>query len=144
MLRTFGAFVVVAVAASAVGAQAAPQPSVRVMFRTPSGNIGCAGSVAPRSTGLPSVLRCDILSGLRPRPRGPCELDWTGYTFQGRGQARPTCAGDTVYDARAPVLRYGKTWKPGPFTCTSRRTGLRCTNTTGHGFVLARARSHRF
>jgi hypothetical protein len=144
MLRTFGALVVVAVAASAVGAQAAPQPSVRVMFRTPSGNIGCAGSVAPRSTGLPSVLRCDILSGLRPRPRVPCELDWTGYSFHGRGRASPTCAGDTVYDARAPVLRYGKTWKQGPFTCVSRRTGLRCTNASAHGFVLARARSRRF
>ena len=142
MLRTFGALVAVALAASAVGAQAAPQPSVRVMFRTPSGNIGCAGSVAAK--GLPSLLRCDILSGLRPQPTGSCELDWTGYSFKGQGRATPTCAGDTVLDRRAPVLRYGKTWKQGPFACTSRRTGLRCTNASGHGFVLTRARSHRF
>ena len=129
-------------AGAGVAARAASQPSVYVKFRTPSGNIGCAGSVAMK--GLPSFLRCDILSGLRPRPAGPCELDWTGFSFQGRGRARPACAGDTVYDSYARVVRYGKTWKQAPFTCKSRRTALRCTNASGQGFVLGRTRSHRF
>jgi hypothetical protein len=142
MLRTMGALVAVAAAVGATWAQAAPQPSVRVMFRTPSGNIGCLGSVGAK--GLPSTLRCDILSGLHPTPTGSCELDWTGYSFRGRGRATATCAGDTVYDKRAPVLRYGRTWKRGPFICTSRRTGLRCANASAHGFVLARVRSRTF
>jgi len=142
MLRTVGALVAVAAAVGATWAQAASQPSVRVMFRTPSGNIGCLGSVGAK--GLPSLLRCDILSGLHPTPTGSCELDWTGYSFRGRGRATATCAGDTVYDTRAPVLRYGRTWKRGPFICTSRRTGLRCANASGHGFELARVRSRSF
>jgi hypothetical protein len=30
------------------------------------------------------------------------------------------------------------------FSCTSRRTGLRCRNRSGHGFSLSRTRSFRF
>ena len=134
--------VLVAVAATAAGAQAASQPSVYVHFRAPSGNIACAGSVAAKP--LPSVLRCDILSGLRPQPRRACQLDWTGFSLSSTGTARPVCAGDTVYDRRAPVLRYGMTWKQGGFVCRSRRSGLRCSNRDGRGFVLARARSFAF
>jgi hypothetical protein len=130
------------VAATAAGAQAAPQPSVRVHFRTPSGNIVCAGSVAAKP--LPSTLHCDILSGLRPQPRRACELDWTGFELRSTGAARPVCAGDAVYDRRAPVLRYGMTWRQGDFVCRSRRSGLRCSNRDGRGFVLARARSYAF
>lgn len=99
-------------------------------FRMPSGNIACSYWA--------SSLRCDVLSGLRPEPRGRCELDWTGLTLGVRGTARPTCAGDTVYDRRAPVLAYGHTWRRAGLVCRSLRTGLRCTNRTGRGFVLAR------
>ena len=61
-----------------------------------------------------------------------------------RGRAYPVCAGDTVYARNARVLGYGSRWKRGPFTCVSRRTGLRCTNRSGRGFVLARTRSFAF
>jgi len=99
-------------------------------FRTPSGNIAC---------GLfGSVLRCDILSGLRPEPRGACELDWTGLTLTAGGRARPTCAGDTVFDPRASILGYGKSWKRAGFTCLTTRSALVCTNRRGNGFLLAR------
>jgi hypothetical protein len=143
-MRTLAAMLV-ATAVSAVGAHAAAQPSVRVQFRLPSGNIGCVGSVAMK--GLPSFLRCDILSGLRPEPKRPCPLDWTGFSLMSTGAARATCAGDTAYDPRAPILRYGTTWKQGGlggFVCRSRRSGLRCTNRSGRGFVLTRARSYAF
>jgi hypothetical protein len=117
----------------AVGAQA--RGSVYVTFRMPSGNIACG-----YSTGFgPVTLRCDILSGLKPEPRRPCELDWTGLSI-GRGTATPTCAGDTVYDRKAPVLKYGSVWKRGPFTCVSLLIGLSCTNRTGHGFFLSKER----
>lgn len=120
----------------AIGATAAQgSQSAVVPFRTPSGNIACA-----YITGFgPVTLRCDILSGLRPEPRRRCELDWTGLSM-GRGSARPTCAGDTVYDRRAPVLRYGSIWKRGPFTCVSLLIGLSCANRTGHGFFLSKER----
>jgi hypothetical protein len=136
------AAMLVAAAVTVAGAHAAAQPSARVQFRLPSGNIGCAGSVAAR--GLPSYLRCDILSGLRPEPKRPCPLDWTGFSLMPTGAARATCAGDTAYDRRAPVLRYGTTWRQGGFVCRSRRPGLRCTNRSGRGFVLARTRSYAF
>jgi uncharacterized protein DUF6636 len=139
------ALLVLALAASAAAAghgYAASQPSVFVQFRTPSNNIGCTGSVG--GPGLPGTLRCDILSGLRPQPRRRCLLDWTGFTLGSRGAARPVCAGDTAYDARAPLLRYGKTWRQGGYVCTSRRSSLHCTNRAGRGFVLSRARSFTF
>ena len=48
------------------------------------------------------------------------------------------CAGDTAVLPNAPVLAYGRTWRRGGIVCRSRRTGLRCTNRSGHGFTLAR------
>ena len=107
-----------------------PQPLSTETFIMPSRNIGC---------GFFEALRCDILSGLNPTPTGACELDWTGLTLEPTGNAVPQCAGDTVFDPAAPVLEYGRTWSLAGITCESRETGLRCTNTAGHGFELARA-----
>ena len=115
-----------------IAAAPAPNAGSIASFRTPSRNIACALYA--------NVLRCDVLSGLRPPPRARCELDWTGVSLGIRGRARPTCAGDTVYDRRAPVLRYGESWRRRGFSCASRRTGLRCANAAGRGFELARER----
>ena len=113
-------------------------------FRMPSRNIGCLLEPPLPGSGGKGVLRCDILSGLRPEPRGRCELDWTGISLGVSGRATPTCAGDTAYDRRTPILRYGTTWKRAGIVCRSRRTGLRCTNRIGHRFVLARERWRTF
>ena len=121
--------------AIAVAAAAQARESVYVTFRMPSGNIACGYS----TDFGPVTLRCDILSGMKPGLAGRCELDWTGLSM-GRGIARPTCAGDTVYDPKAPVLKYGSVWKRGPFTCVSLLIGLSCTNRTGHGFFLSKER----
>ena len=47
-----------------------------------------------------------------------------------------------MYDARDTptyvTLAYGKTWHFKAFTCTSRFTGLTCTNRAGHGLFLSR------
>lgn len=112
-----------------------------VFFQTPSHNIGCAYSSSPAN------LRCDILSGLKPAPRKPpgCQNDWTfGYQVSATGRARKVCAGDSVYSSSARVIRYGTTWRGGPFTCKSSRSGLRCRNRSGHGFFLSRQNSYRF
>jgi len=107
-------------------------------FRLPSNNIGCLLSTGP------TVLRCDILSGVKPKPRGRCDGDWTGYSMRPSGTSGPTCAGDTVLDMKARVLRYGQTWRRAGFTCRSSAAGLRCTNRTGHGFSISRQRSYAF
>ena len=92
-------------------------------------------------------LRCDILSGLKPKPARPkgCTLDWTfGFQMRSTGRATTVCAGDTAVDRRAKVLRYGSTWSRGGFTCASRKTGLRCTNRARHGFFLSKQHSYPF
>jgi Family of unknown function (DUF6636) len=127
--------VIAAVAVAAV--LAAPTQAAPPGFRLPSGNIGCL-------YGPGAVLRCDILSGLRPEPRAACELDWTGLTLGATGRAHPTCAGDTAFDRSTPVLRYGRARRLGPFRCVSRRTGLRCSNRARHGFFLSRTRWRTF
>ena len=127
-----GVLALVSVAA-ALAAGAQEQRQAFELFRTPSGNIGCAYA----TRGL--ALRCDILSGLRPEPTARCELDWTGLTLGATGRARPQCAGDTAVDRRAPVLAYGRTWRRGGIRCTSRLAGLRCVNRAARGFFLSRA-----
>jgi hypothetical protein len=124
---------------------AAPAHAILVQFRTPTANIGCVYSSEPGTSG--PYLRCDILSGLKPKPRRPkgCTLDWTfGFQMSRTGRARLVCAGDTAVDRRAKVLHYGHKWAAGGFSCASRRTGLRCKNRSGHGWVLSRAHSYRF
>lgn len=114
-------------------------------FRTPSANIGCVSNSDPGLGG--PYLRCDILSGLKPRPARPmgCNLDWGfGFQMHATGRAQTVCAGDTSVDKRAKVLRYGTKWSRSGFTCVSRLAGLRCTNRSGHGFFLSRRHSYRF
>jgi hypothetical protein len=96
-------------------------------FRTPSGNIPCLYS----SSGGPGpFLRCDVLS-----------LNDVGFRVDRTRRARRIRVTDSVFDRRAPVLRYGRSLVLGPFRCTSRRTGLTCNSTvSGHGFRLSRER----
>lgn len=137
--------IALALPAAAAAAQAPPPQPLPVKFlrfQSPSKNIGCL--YAPPAAGRAAYLRCDILSGVKPKPRGSCRLDWTGFSMAPRARARPTCAGDTVYERSARILRYGSNWRGGPYVCRSRRSELRCTNAAGRGFSLARARSFAF
>jgi hypothetical protein len=139
--RVVGLPAVLAVVAAALVVTAAPGRGASTtlqFFRMPSKNIACLYSTGP------TVLRCDILSGVRPRPSGSCQLDWAGYSARPTGRAFPTCAGDTAYSPRARILPYGSTWRRGGFTCSSKTAGLRCTNRSGHGFFLSRQRSYAF
>jgi hypothetical protein len=115
-----------------------------VTFRTPSGNIGCGYSSGTGSTSL----RCDIASGLKPRPHRPkkcTHLAWgDSYTMNSRSRAVLTCHGDTVIIKGSKVIAYGKTWSRGGFKCWSRTTGLRCRNASRHGWFLSRRHSYRF
>ena len=116
-----------------------PQPTIMnaSTFQMPSRNIGCA--MAER------LLRCDILSGLKPEPRRRCELDWVGLLLPASGPAHPNCAGDTVYDAGAPILAYGEMWHRASLWCESQPSGLVCSNPRdprGGSFGLSRENWH--
>jgi hypothetical protein len=114
-------------------------------FKTPSGNIGCI--YASAEPGIAASLRCDIRSGLRPKPPRPkrCDLDYgDSLEILKSGRAIVVCHGDTALDPHAPVLGYGKVWRRGGFTCSSKTAGLRCSNRSGHGFFLSRQHWFRF
>jgi hypothetical protein len=136
-------FGVISLLALGLAVSAAPAaPNVYLMFRTPSGNIGCGYA----SDGGGS-LRCDIRTGLKPKPPKPprCDLDWgDSYELGTMGRATVTCHGDTTLDPRSRVLKYGAKWSRGGFTCTSKLAGLRCSNRSRHGFFLSKRHSFRF
>ncbi len=114
-------------------------------FRLPLNNIFCAYVVS--SSPNAKYLRCDIMSGIKPKPTGKCRYEGSrgvsadiGVT----GRATFPCSSDTVYNKSATKLDYGKTWRRGGFTCKSTPAGLRCSNLSGHGFFLSRQHSYRF
>jgi hypothetical protein len=131
-------------ALAAASAAAASSRSSVVLFRTPSGNIGC---VYASGLGFPTTLRCDIRTRLNPLPPKPrqCDLDWgDSYQLPATGRAIVTCHGDTAIDPRSRVLHYGASWARAGFSCVSLVRGLRCRNASDHGFFLSRQHSYRF
>ncbi|HVC87306.1 MAG TPA: DUF6636 domain-containing protein [Gaiellaceae bacterium] len=127
--------VIVAAISASTGSSATPISGIR----TPTRNITCAAAAG--------ALRCDIAqASYRSRLQARCiapptGLDWHGFelTLQGRGAI--TCSGGVliVGQVRYVTLAYGKTWRHGAYTCTSRVTGLTCGNRAGHGLFLSRA-----
>lgn len=109
-------------------------------FRSPSGNIGCAGYNAS--------VRCDIRETTNGRPARPksCDLDYGtayGVGLSSRKGYR-LCVGDTVLDPRRPIRPYGTTWRFRSITCRIRASGVTCTNAKGHGFFLSKGRQRLF
>jgi hypothetical protein len=136
--------VVVALVAAVAGssAGAVPLPGVK----TPTRNISCFYvPIKPTARGN---LLCDIKRSSYSRAQqNGCQartgLDWHGFELSNRGKAQPVCTGGVLYDIGRDtptftVLAYGHTWRSHGFTCTSRSTGLTCTNGHGHGLFLSR------
>ena len=136
--------VVAALAAASWGSAALkPLPGIR----TPSRNIQC--TFVPAARGSASSLVCMIAhanysAALQHRCIAPpTSLDWHGFELPATRKGSVSCSGGIFYDpaSERPVftsLAYGRTWRHGPFTCVSRRTGLTCTNGRGHGLFLSR------
>jgi uncharacterized protein DUF6636 len=111
---------------------------------TPTGNIHCFYVPA-----APSHLLCDIhTASYGVREQNGCMaragLDWHGWEVTAAKPVLPVCSGGILYNSNRnkPVYRtlaYGKTWRFGPFTCTSRTSGLTCTTSKGHGIFISRA-----
>jgi hypothetical protein len=126
------------------GAGAAAAASGADTFRMPSGSVYCAYE---HYSFAPVDLRCEIRGGIKPLPRKPasCRGDWgAGYSMRQTGAPHILCISDTIYDEKATVLRYGTTRQFGVFRCSSRATGLRCTNASGRGFFLSKDHSYAF
>jgi len=113
--------------------------SAQDSFQLPFGNIFCAVEE--------NAIRCDLAEfsfAKPPRPRD-CETDWGhAYALGARGGSRVLCAGDTVINRGAPVLRYGARWDGLGVTCYAERTGLKCINGDGRGFEISRTMLNRF
>jgi hypothetical protein len=109
-------------------------------FKTPSGNIGCLYTPASGSSSV--SLRCDLVSVAHaPKRPASCQQSYgRAFLLFGTGRAKRGCVGDTVLDPGATTLRYGVKRRLGPFTCTSRQSGLTCTSRYGHGFTLSKAK----
>jgi hypothetical protein len=130
------------VAIVALAPAGAPAAGGLTPFRTPSKNIYCAREQFRHT----DMLRCDVrkLDHLAPKPKG-CKFGWgNSFGMNPRGRAHSLCVSDSVFDAHAAVLAYGTTHRYGPFTCTSRTSGLTCSNRSGHGFTLNRTRGKFF
>jgi hypothetical protein len=142
-----GAFALLALGSLATASSSKTRTSkdTYIDFRLPVNNIFCAyiSSSSPRYT----YLRCDIMSGIKPKPTGKrCIEGDRGVSadINVTGRATFPCSSDTVYNKRAPKLNYGKTWRHGGFTCKSKMSGLRCSNLSHHGFFLSKQHSYRF
>jgi hypothetical protein len=135
--------VAVALALFAGAATAARLPGVK----TPSKNISCF--YVPQRPTTHGNLLCNIkqvayTKALQARCIAPpTGLDWHGFTLPDTKRGEVLCTGGIMYDARDTptfvTLAYGKTWQHRGFTCTSRFTGLTCTNAAGHGLFISRA-----
>jgi hypothetical protein len=105
-----------------------------VGFTSPSKNIGCLLS--------DDLLRCDIEErNWSPPPRPTDCPDFTGYgqgiSLHPTGSAQFVCAGDTAMGG-GPVLPYGQYQAGGGMSCNSEPSGMRCSNSDGHGFTISR------
>lgn len=109
-------------------------------WNSPSRNIRCGQ--------FNKFLRCDMSElGNPPAPKpASCEFDYGqsfGISLTGRRGVR-NCVSDAVGGPDYPVLPYGTTWRRNGFKCKIRRSGVRCTNPTGHGFAIRRGRQRLF
>ena len=124
----------------AFAAGTAPRfPSPRLLeFQSPSTNIHC--NIVKVRGG--NSARCDIDEHSFTSPPKPatCHFDW-GSFVKVRKRAYWACVSDPATGSPdVPILHYGHSRTVGHVRCTSRRSGMTCTNLkTRHGFKLSRA-----
>jgi hypothetical protein len=140
MRRTLflAALLVLAVAAPAVAT------TTLAGFRSPSRNIRCFRNAEP-----PRILHCEITQAAYTARltaycgADPIGVDWAGFELGPARRGSVSCSGGTLYNPATQrpsdaILGYGKTWRSGPFTCTSRVSGITCRSRAGHGIFVSR------
>ncbi|UXA20719.1 DUF6636 domain-containing protein [Mycobacterium sp. SMC-4] len=126
---------VTAVVLGGAAAVGAPVAGAQVAgFTSPSGNIGCILT--------DDSVRCDVAArDWAPPPRPSTCPDFTdfgqGLIVGPTGPASFVCAGDTALGS-GPALPYGQFHAGGGMSCTSEPSGMRCSNSEGHGFTISR------
>ena len=114
-------------------------------FVTPSGNIRCAGT-GDTATGRDFALRCDIThhTWRAPKRSRPCtEGDYgSSLGMTKRGGAKFICVSDAIDPVKK--AKYGTIFRFGPFRCSIKTTGVRCSNARKHGWFLSKQRYRRF
>ncbi|ODR11641.1 hypothetical protein BHQ15_00085 [Mycolicibacillus koreensis] len=140
-LRGIGAAAAVVVLAP--GAPSAHAGPFGDAFTSPSQNIDCVISAPSSTTPVhPAMVRCDLRERTFTPPPRPADCGmgpWAKSVRLERGAAaRFTCISDSVINADAVTLDYGRHLTAHDFDCRSARDGIRCTDTTtGRGFRLA-------
>lgn len=111
-------------------------------FRSPTGNIKCYYDAhGLTSRGFSPVVRCGLdHAAYSKRLQQRCRAgDWHGFSLTPNGRPLLFCpAGGGGPRPIYATLAYGKSWRRGPFTCTSRIAGVTCRNRTGHGLYVSR------
>lgn len=127
-------------AATAAGA-ATQLPGIR----SPTGNLKCLLLPGHARELLCTIDHADYAALLQARCMAPngAGVDWHGFTLSPTGKGVVNCSGGIQYipSTQHPsyvTLSYGRTRRVGSFTCASRRTGLTCRNSRGHGLFLSR------
>ena len=111
-------------------------------FRTPTGNIRCLYVAGPPAMMLCTIDRSAYAKRLQARCMAPggAGLDWHGFTLSGTKKGTIVCSGGILYNGTPSyvTLRYGKSFRRGAFTCTSRLAGVTCRSRSGHGIFVSR------
>jgi hypothetical protein len=119
-----------AVVAAIVVALAVPGVAAAyASFRAPGRNVYCGLSEGE----LPATLICWRAS------------DGLSLGMNARGTALPSPDRNNrgFHQDRARLLQFGQSWHRGAYRCTSRRSGVRCTNASGHGWVFGLRRGYK-
>ena len=145
LLLASAALAAAALAALAPAASATRLPGIV----SPSGNIRCL-FVPPSNGSGPVNLLCSIgaavfATHLQHRCMAPngSGVDWHGFELGAIRPGQVLCTGGILYNPGTQhphyvTLPYSRTWHQNVFTCTSRVTGLTCTNRAGHGVFISR------
>jgi hypothetical protein len=114
-----------ALASPAAAVEFRESPYGYIEFTMPSNNVGC---VYHDEEGSGLVLECDRVEPTYLRVR--LFADGKPKLLKDVGDA--SCCGAENY------FPYGTSWRKGPFSCASTRSGLRCNN-GDHGFSMSRS-----
>jgi uncharacterized protein DUF6636 len=128
--------------ALALGLSFSASAAVLPGFHSPTGNIKCYYNPHGLSArGFTPIVRCGLEhADYAPQLQHRCSAgDWHGFELAPAGRPLLYCPGGASGDRVAyTTLAYGESWERGPFTCTSRITGVTCRNRTGHGLFISR------